>query len=159
MIWHFKPQSRAYRFVGHKVNKCHQISSYVRGRGLQRKEYSGQVFCIIIGCYIVSGILPFWAFGGVCISRQDSAAVDPFCVSTITSSRPEGGQVRRGPPINISSRSYTLPSLPHTRTHTHSKGESTVFKAHTGSVRSVDFSADGQSLLTGSDDKTMKVGT
>lgn len=40
---------------------------------------------------------------------------------------------------------------------THSKGESTVFKAHTGSVRSIDFSSDGQSLLTGSDDKSMKV--
>ena len=40
-----------------------------------------------------------------------------------------------------------------------SKGESTVFKAHTGSVRSVDFSTDGQSLLTSSDDKTVKMWT
>ena len=38
-----------------------------------------------------------------------------------------------------------------------SKGESTVFKAHTATVRSVDFSGDGQSLLTASDDKTVKV--
>ena len=37
------------------------------------------------------------------------------------------------------------------------KGESTVFKAHTATVRSVDFSADGQSLVTSSDDKTVKV--
>ena len=37
------------------------------------------------------------------------------------------------------------------------KGESTVFKAHTATVRSVDFSADGQSLVTASDDKTVKV--
>ena len=37
------------------------------------------------------------------------------------------------------------------------KGESTVFKAHTATVRSVDFSSDGQSLLTSSDDKTVKV--
>lgn len=37
------------------------------------------------------------------------------------------------------------------------KGESTVFKAHTATVRSVDFSGDGQSLLTASDDKTVKV--
>ena len=37
------------------------------------------------------------------------------------------------------------------------KGESTVFKAHTATVRSVDFSADGQSLVTSSDDKTIKV--
>ena len=37
------------------------------------------------------------------------------------------------------------------------KGESTVFKAHTGSVRHVEFSNDGQSLLTSSDDKTIKV--
>jgi len=40
-----------------------------------------------------------------------------------------------------------------------SKGESTVFKAHTATVRSVDFSGDGQSLLTASDDKTVKVTT
>ena len=38
-----------------------------------------------------------------------------------------------------------------------SKGESTVFKAHTATVRSVDFSGDGQALLTSSDDKTIKV--
>lgn len=38
-----------------------------------------------------------------------------------------------------------------------SKGESTVFKAHTATVRSVDFSSDGQTLLTASDDKTIKV--
>ena len=37
------------------------------------------------------------------------------------------------------------------------KGESTVFKAHTATVRSVDFSQDGLSLLTSSDDKTIKV--
>ena len=39
-----------------------------------------------------------------------------------------------------------------------SKGESTVFKAHTGSVRSVEFSTDGHSFLTSSDDKSVKVG-
>ena len=39
------------------------------------------------------------------------------------------------------------------------KGESTVFKAHTATVRSVDFSSDGQTLLTASDDKTIKVST
>ena len=37
------------------------------------------------------------------------------------------------------------------------KGESTVFKAHTASVRCVDFASDGHSLLTSSDDKTVKV--
>ena len=45
----------------------------------------------------------------------------------------------------------------HTKTCLHSKGESTVFKAHTASVRCVDFASDGQSLLTASDDKTVKV--
>ncbi len=39
----------------------------------------------------------------------------------------------------------------------HRKGESTVFKAHTATVRCVDFASDGQSLLTASDDKTVKV--
>jgi centriolar protein POC1 len=38
-----------------------------------------------------------------------------------------------------------------------SKGESTVFKAHTATVRSVDFSNDGQFLVTASDDKSLKV--
>ncbi|XP_067907970.1 POC1 centriolar protein homolog A-like isoform X4 [Heterodontus francisci] len=37
------------------------------------------------------------------------------------------------------------------------KGESTVLKAHTGTIRSVQFSSDGQSLVTASDDKTIKV--
>jgi len=32
-----------------------------------------------------------------------------------------------------------------------------VFKAHTATVRSIDFSSDGQTLLTASDDKTIKV--
>uniref|UniRef100_A0A8B9QXC0 POC1 centriolar protein homolog A n=1 Tax=Anas platyrhynchos TaxID=8839 RepID=A0A8B9QXC0_ANAPL len=40
-----------------------------------------------------------------------------------------------------------------------SKGESTVFRAHTATVRSVHFSSDGQSLVTASDDKTVKVWT
>ena len=38
-----------------------------------------------------------------------------------------------------------------------SKGESTEFKAHTATVRSVDFSQDGQSMCSASDDKTIKV--
>uniref|UniRef100_A0A672SJB8 POC1 centriolar protein homolog B n=1 Tax=Sinocyclocheilus grahami TaxID=75366 RepID=A0A672SJB8_SINGR len=37
------------------------------------------------------------------------------------------------------------------------KGESTVFKAHTANVRSVQFSNDGQRLVTASDDKSVKV--
>jgi len=37
------------------------------------------------------------------------------------------------------------------------KGESTEFKAHTATVRSIDFSQDGQSLCSASDDKTIKV--
>ncbi|XP_073771777.1 POC1 centriolar protein homolog A isoform X3 [Danio rerio] len=37
------------------------------------------------------------------------------------------------------------------------KGESVLFRAHTGSVRSVCFSADGQSLLTASDDQSIKL--
>ena len=37
------------------------------------------------------------------------------------------------------------------------KGDVTVFKAHTSSVRSVEFSGDGEQLLTASDDKSIKV--
>lgn len=32
-----------------------------------------------------------------------------------------------------------------------------MLKAHTGTVRCVNFSADGRLLLTGADDKTVKV--
>ena len=38
-----------------------------------------------------------------------------------------------------------------------SKGESTVLRAHTASIRCVHFASDGHSLLTASDDKTVKV--
>jgi len=38
-----------------------------------------------------------------------------------------------------------------------SKGEVAVFKAHTSAVRSVQFSRDGKSLLTASDDKSIKI--
>jgi WD40 repeat protein len=38
-----------------------------------------------------------------------------------------------------------------------SEGKSTVLKAHTGTVRCVNFSSDGRMLLTGADDKTVKV--
>ena len=40
---------------------------------------------------------------------------------------------------------------------TYSKGESTVFTAHSASVRCVDFASDGNSMLSASDDKTVKV--
>ena len=38
-----------------------------------------------------------------------------------------------------------------------SRGESTVLKGHTGAVRSVRFSADSRHLITGSNDKLVKV--
>lgn len=37
------------------------------------------------------------------------------------------------------------------------EGRSTILKAHTGTVRCVNFSQDGSSLITASDDKTAKV--
>lgn len=38
------------------------------------------------------------------------------------------------------------------------EGRSTALKAHTGTVRCVNFSADGKLLITAGDDKTVKVG-
>ncbi len=37
------------------------------------------------------------------------------------------------------------------------EGRSSVLKAHTGTVRCVNFSADGKLLITAGDDKTVKV--
>ena len=37
------------------------------------------------------------------------------------------------------------------------QGDSEAFKAHMGTVRSVHFSPDGQQLVTGSDDKAIKL--
>lgn len=39
------------------------------------------------------------------------------------------------------------------------EGRSTALKAHTSTVRCVNFSADGKLLITCGDDKTVKVGT
>lgn len=50
---------------------------------------------------------------------------------------------------------------PHRRcNHAHidsAQGESTVFKAHVGTVRCVKFSHDGSFLVTSSDDKNIKI--
>lgn len=37
------------------------------------------------------------------------------------------------------------------------QGDSTMFRAHQANVRSVDFSPDGQQLVSGSDDKSIKI--
>ena len=56
-----------------------------------------------------------------------------------------------------SSHSNPTLSLSYTQQQQKSEGRSAVLKAHTGAVRSVAFSADGQALITASDDKTAKV--
>nr|XP_023423505.1 POC1 centriolar protein homolog B isoform X2 [Cavia porcellus] len=56
--------------------------------------------------------------------------------------RPQGRRHRRG----------LQPARPAPR-----RGKSSEFKAHTAPVRSVDFSADGQYLVTASEDKSIKV--
>lgn len=59
---------------------------------------------------------------------------------------------------DFSLRSVTNPSMSERLSASYfSKGESTEFKAHTATVRSVCFSADGQRLVTASDDKAVKV--
>ena len=35
MVWHFRPQARAYRFVGHKVNRTIYIIVYCTGSLIQ----------------------------------------------------------------------------------------------------------------------------
>ena len=37
------------------------------------------------------------------------------------------------------------------------EGKSSIIKAHNGTIRTVAFSRDGRKLITGSDDKTVKV--
>lgn len=38
-------------------------------------------------------------------------------------------------------------------------GDSTTFRAHQCNIRTVDFSPDGQQLVSGSDDKSIKIWT
>lgn len=54
-------------------------------------------------------------------------------------------------------RTNPSPQLTLNCCHHASKGESTVIRGHTGSVRSVCFAPNQRMLLTGSDDKTLKV--
>lgn len=118
MVWHFRPQARAYRFVGHKVKHIIRLLYIMLSTGT--------------GCCTLCFILTIWSSCGLGIARQDSAPLDPQCVSG-----------------NIDNTMITL--------YAYSKGESTVFSAHSASVRSVDFANDGVSMLSASDDKTVKV--
>lgn len=57
----------------------------------------------------------------------------------------------------LDARAHPRLLAPVTRAPASSEGRSTVLKAHTGTVRSVSFSADGRLLATASDDKTVKL--
>ena len=120
MVWHFKPQSRAYRFVGHKVLLLLLLLFYL---------YYRMPFILLISHRLVI----LWH------QLHEIRQLDCGYLACTTCATH----------LFI----YYLPlSLSF-----YSKGESTVFKAHTASVRHVQFSLDGQSLLTASDDKTVKV--
>lgn len=69
MVWHFRPQARAYRFVGHKVNITPFI---VYGIVLSHND---------IGCCSVCCIFTFWSSFSFSITRQNSAPLDSQCVS------------------------------------------------------------------------------
>lgn len=95
------------------------------------------------GHYNLCALLPVWRIGGFWIERQDRKVMDAHHVS--------------GPP-DLSLCSIPYPGMSETSCVPYfRKGESTVFKAHTATVRSVSFSADGQKLVTASDDKSVKV--
>ena len=67
MVWHFRPQARAYRFVGHKVKYINRLL-YV-------------TLSTDIGCCALCFVLTIWSSCGLRIARQNSAPLDPQCVS------------------------------------------------------------------------------
>jgi centriolar protein POC1 len=109
MVWNFKPNLRAFRFLGHKVEKYFYFSNFVKASALS-VEFSPS------GNLIASGAkdatirlwLPTVYIRGTCVTNK------------------------------------------------YRKGSSTKLKAHSGSVRSISFSKEGKSLVSASDDKTVK---
>lgn len=99
--------------------------------------------CRTSGCRNRRALLPVWRTGSFWIKGQDCEIMD-------------AQYVRDTPDFYL--RSVTNPGTSETWSVSYfSKGESMGFKAHTATVRSVSFSADGQRLVTASDDKSVKV--
>lgn len=133
MLWNFKPQLRAFRFIGHKVIflDVRQPRIIVCTDRLPN--------CILnVGSRDRCPVLTRRRVSCVSIKRQNRAAMGTQRVSRITSHICIH-------PLNINI------------TTSYRKGESVTLKGHTGAVRSVNFSQDGLNLVTASDDKTAKV--
>ena len=96
MVWHFKPQTRAYRFVGHKARNpqfsvlpsspaiSHLISPPLSPITISFFPQNLYCFCFPIGCHIVGSFFSVWTSCGFCIAGQDSPTVDTQCVSLNT---------------------------------------------------------------------------
>ncbi|CAF4160312.1 unnamed protein product [Rotaria socialis] len=135
-VWPFKPQVRAYRFVGHNVS-----NSILKNRDshIYRYELKVETFYFQLNSSLTLLLNIAAVLFRLCLTQD---AVYSVCFS------PSGHLIASG------SKDKTIrvwiPSV---------KGESTVFKAHTAAVRCVDFSNDGQNLLSSSEDKTIKLWT
>lgn len=141
MVWNFKPQLRAYRFAGHKVRVCNCI-----------------VGCRIIQCCCTTA-------GCHYICRQQSTQWrSPHHTNSLlpdlkTRQSDSGSQQCKCRSCRSLLKQHSLrnPLQSTCSVIACSEGRSTVLKAHTGTVRCVNFSQDGKMLITGSDDKTAKV--
>jgi len=183
MVWNFRPQLRAFRFVGHKVGVVcvarlvcmynafvHAVAFCVAALPLMAWERVTRFVCLFCGvhargagCGEPCAIFAPWRCDCVWLNGSHCATVDTHCVRAnvlclcLAVHGPcttSGGASCDGVLTRL--RLPCVLSVP-MLVHGNSKGKSNVLKGHSGAVRSVCFSADSRFLLTASDDKTMKL--
>ncbi|XP_049991447.1 POC1 centriolar protein homolog B isoform X3 [Alexandromys fortis] len=148
MLWSLKPNTRAYRYVGHKdvvtsvqfSPQGNLVASASRDRTVRLwvpdRSPGDPVDTLCLDCPLIVTI----HFGALEFSHLKN-----FSLAVVT---------HAFNPSTVAEASISLSSRPAWCTE---RGKSSEFKGHTAPVRSVDFSADGQLLVTASEDKSIKV--